>query len=115
MPFVPKTSAEFSGDVLEKDLSTGWARTFDLQITNQILSTAPLLPPWKGSVASIMRFSGRFFSHWQQDFLAVSVFTGRDFPAVSVARGRDFLAVSALTGCGIFQRYLLLLAGIFQP
>jgi hypothetical protein len=43
MPFVPEISAEFSappefsGDVLEKDLSTGWARTIDLQITNQIL------------------------------------------------------------------------------
>jgi hypothetical protein len=43
MPFVPEISAEFSappefsGDVLEKDLSTGWARTSDLQITNQIL------------------------------------------------------------------------------
>jgi hypothetical protein len=43
MPFVPEISAEFSappeisGDVLEKDLSTGWAGTFDLQITNQIL------------------------------------------------------------------------------
>jgi hypothetical protein len=43
MPFVPEISAEFSappefsGDVLEKDLSTGWACTSDLQITNQIL------------------------------------------------------------------------------
>jgi hypothetical protein len=43
MPFVPEISAEFSappefsGDVLEKDLSTGWARTSNLQITNQIL------------------------------------------------------------------------------
>jgi hypothetical protein len=43
MPFMPEISAEFSapsefsGDLLEKDLSTGWARTFDLQITNQIL------------------------------------------------------------------------------
>jgi hypothetical protein len=43
MPFVPEISAEFSappefsGDVLVKDLSTGWARTSDLQITNQIL------------------------------------------------------------------------------
>jgi hypothetical protein len=43
MPFVPEISAElseppeFSGDVWEKDLSTGWARTIDLQITNQIL------------------------------------------------------------------------------
>jgi hypothetical protein len=43
MPFVPEISAEFSappefsGDVLEKELSTGWARTTDLLITNQIL------------------------------------------------------------------------------
>jgi hypothetical protein len=43
MPFVPEISAEFLGllefsaDVLEKDLSIGWAQTFDLQITNQIL------------------------------------------------------------------------------
>jgi hypothetical protein len=42
MQFVPEISAEFlappefSGDVLEKDLSTGWPRTSDLQITNQI-------------------------------------------------------------------------------
>jgi hypothetical protein len=47
-----------------------------------------------------MILSDRFFSHWQQDFPAVSVFTGRDFPAVSVVTGRDFPAVSALTGCG---------------
>jgi hypothetical protein len=36
---------EFSGGVTEKNLSTGWARTFDLQITKQILyhcATAPL-------------------------------------------------------------------------
>ncbi len=36
---------EFSGGVTEKFLSTGWARTFDLQITKQILyhcATAPL-------------------------------------------------------------------------
>jgi hypothetical protein len=43
MLFVPEISAEFSappefsGGVLEKDLSTGWTRTSDLQITNQIL------------------------------------------------------------------------------
>jgi hypothetical protein len=43
MPFVPEISAEFSappefyGDVLEKGLSTGRARTSDPQITNQIL------------------------------------------------------------------------------
>jgi hypothetical protein len=52
MPFVPEISAEFSappefsGDVLEKELSIGWSRTSDLQITNQILlhcATASLL------------------------------------------------------------------------
>jgi hypothetical protein len=61
MLFVPEISAEFSaapefsGDVLEKDLSTGWAPTPDLQIANQILfhcATASL---------SFMRLSGCFF------------------------------------------------------
>jgi hypothetical protein len=42
-----------------------------------------------------MRLSGRFFTYWQQDFLAVSVFSGRDFPAVS-----------GVTDRGIFRRYL---------
>ena len=43
MPFVPEISAEFSalpelsGDVLEKELSTGWAQTSDLQIANLLL------------------------------------------------------------------------------
>jgi hypothetical protein len=43
MPFVPEISAdfsappEFSGDLLEKELSTDWARTSDLQLTIQIL------------------------------------------------------------------------------
>jgi hypothetical protein len=50
-----------------------------------------------------MRISGRFFCYWPQDFLAVSVFTGRDFPAVSVVNGRDFPAVSVVTGRGIFR------------
>jgi hypothetical protein len=46
MPFVPEISAkfsappEFSSDVLEKDLSSGWARISDLQITNP--DTLPL-------------------------------------------------------------------------
>ncbi len=41
--FVPKFSASFtappeiSGGVTEKYISTGWARTFNLQITNQML------------------------------------------------------------------------------
>jgi hypothetical protein len=43
MPLVPEVSVEFSappefsGGVLEKNLSTGRTRTSDLQITNQIL------------------------------------------------------------------------------
>jgi hypothetical protein len=42
MPFVPEISAEFSvppefsSGILEKYLRIGWARTSDLQITNQI-------------------------------------------------------------------------------
>jgi hypothetical protein len=94
MPFVPEISAEFSappefsGDVLEKDLSTGWARTSDLQITNQILSNCATASLFKFSVAFIMRLSGCFFSYWPQNFPVVSVFTGRDFPAISVVNGR---------------------------
>ncbi len=57
-------------------------------------------------MASIMRLSGRFFTYWQQDFMAVSVFSGRDFPAVSVVFGRDFPAVSGVTDRGIYPRYL---------
>jgi hypothetical protein len=58
---------EFSGGVTEKYLSTGWARTFVLQIMNRI--------------------SGRFCSYWQPNFPAVSVVTCRDFPAVSAVTG----------------------------
>jgi hypothetical protein len=42
LPFVPEFSAkfsappEFSGGVTEKYFTTGWVRTFDLQIMNQI-------------------------------------------------------------------------------
>jgi hypothetical protein len=112
MPFVPEISAEFSappefsGDVLEKDLSTGWARTSDLQITTQILfhcATASLFSNLCGIYYETFR---PFFSYWPQDFPAVSVFTGRDFPAVSVVNGRDFPSVSAVTGRGIFRRSL---------
>jgi hypothetical protein len=121
MPFVPEISAEFSappefsGDVLEKDFSTGWARTPTFRLQTRCSSTAPLSPYSGFSVASIMKLPGRFFSYWPQDFPAVSVFTGRDFPAVSVVNGRDFPPVSAVTGRGIFRRYLLLLARIFRP
>jgi hypothetical protein len=112
MPFVPEISAEFSappefsGDVLEKELSTGWAQTSDHQITNQILlhcATASLLQRHCGMCNETFR---PFFYYWPQDFPAVPVFTGRDFPAVSVVNGRDIPAVSAVTGCRIFLRYL---------
>ncbi len=112
MPFLPEISAEFSaplefsGDVLEKELSTGWARASDLQITNQILLHCATTSFLKGIVACVMKLSGCFFCYWTQDFPAVSVFTGRDFPAVSVVNGRDFSAVSAVTGRLIFWRYL---------
>jgi hypothetical protein len=83
MPFVPEISAEFSvppefsGDVLEKDLSTGWARTYDLQITNQILfhcATASLFRTCCGIYYETFRpfllllaagFSGRICFYWQ--------------------------------------------------
>jgi hypothetical protein len=73
MPVVPEISAEFSappefsGDVLEKELSTG----SDLQITIQILlhcATASSLKKHCGMCSC-------FFCHWPQDFPAVSVFT----------------------------------------
>jgi hypothetical protein len=60
-----------------------------------------------------MKLSGRFFSYWPQDFLAVSVFTGRDFPAVSVVNGRDFLAVSLLLAAGFSGGICCCLLGFF--
>ncbi len=35
---------EFSGGVMEKYLSTGWARIFDLQLGSRYSTTAPLHP-----------------------------------------------------------------------
>jgi hypothetical protein len=82
MPFVSEISAEFSaplefsGDVLEKELSTGWARTSDLQITNQIhlhCATASLLKRHCGMCNETFRlfllllaagFSGRICFYW---------------------------------------------------
>ncbi len=113
---------EFSGGVTEKYLSTGWARTFYLQIRKQIFyhcATAPLC---------IISYDIHCVPSW--DFPAVSVVTGsrifrtnlivtcRDFPAVSAVIGswifrpyqvvtcRDFAAVSAVTGSRIFWPYL---------
>ncbi len=112
MPFVPEISAEFSAtpefsaDVLEKDLSTGWCEPSTFKLQTKYSSTAPLHPYSEVSVASIMRLSNCFFIYWHQDFPAISVFTGRDFPALSEFTGGDFPTVSAVTGRGIFWRYL---------
>ncbi len=87
---------EFSGDVLEKDLSTGWAQTFDLEITKQIL--------FHCATASFFTRLCCIYNEtfWPQDFPSVSLFTARDFLAVSVVTGRDFPAVSAVSGPRIF-------------
>jgi hypothetical protein len=129
MPFVPEISAEFSappefsGDVLEKDLSTGW--TFRLQ--TRYSSTAPLHPCyeifwpfllllaagfsgriclyWPGFSGRICSswpgFSGRFCCYWPRDFLAVSVVACWDFQAWECKKSpsRDQKA-------GIFRPYL---------
>ena len=90
---------EFSGSVTEKYLSTGWARTFDLQIRKQIFyhcATAPLCSS---------SFNIHCVPSW--DFPAVSVVTGsRIFRPYLVVTCRDFPAVSAVTGSRIFRPYL---------
>jgi hypothetical protein len=112
MPFVPEISAEFSappefsGGVLEKDLSTGWTRTSDLQITNQILFHCPTASLCRGLCGISYETFRPVFSYWPQDFPAISVFTCRVFLALATVKGRDFPAVSAVTGRGIVRRYL---------
>ncbi len=89
-----------------KDLSTGWARTFDLQITNQILfhcAAASFFKSFCGIYYETFRpflyllaagfsgricffwpgFSGRFWCYWPRDFPAVSVVACWDFPALT--------------------------------
>jgi hypothetical protein len=115
MPYVPEISAEFSappefsGDVFEKDLSTGLARTFDFQITNQILfhcTTASLFRsfcfiyyhtfrPFLYLLAA--RFSGRICFYWPG-------FSGRICSFWPGFSGHFW--VSGVTGRGIFRRYL---------
>ncbi len=87
---------EFSGGVTEKYLSTGRARTSDLQIMNQAFYHCPLVckTQWH-SFCSLLGFSGRFCSYRKLNFPAVSGsylpgFSGRicsywqpNFPAVS--------------------------------
>ncbi len=89
---------EFSGGVTEKYLSTGWARTFNLQIRKQIFyhyATAPLCTN---------SYDIHCVPSW--NFPAVSVVIGsRIFRSYLVVTCRDFPAVSAVTGSQIFQPY----------
>jgi hypothetical protein len=113
---------EFSGGIMEKFLSTGQARTSDLQILNQVFYHCDTV------ALSVRVNDNQSVSCW--DFPAVSVATGsrifrpylvvtcQDFPAVSAVTGsrifrpyqvvtcRDFPAVSAVTGSRIFRPYL---------
>jgi hypothetical protein len=90
---------EFSGGVTEKYLSTGWARTFDLQIRKQIFyhcATAPLCTK---------SYDIHCVPSW--DFPAVSVVTGsRIFRPYLVVTCRDFPALSAVTGSQNFRPYM---------
>ncbi len=90
---------EFSVGVTEKCLSTGWARTSDLQIMNQVFyhcATAPLYVKRNGiPFCSLLGYSSRFCSYQKPNFPTVSGsyllgFSGRicsywqpNFPAVS--------------------------------
>ncbi len=113
---------EFSGGVMEKFLSTGQARTSDLQIMKQVFYHCATVDLYARSN------DNQSVSCW--DFPAVSIATGsrifrpylvvtcRDFPAVSAVTGsrifrpyqvvacRDFPAVSAVSGSRIFRPYL---------
>jgi hypothetical protein len=86
----------------------------------------PKFPAVSGSY--LPGFSGRICSYWQPNFPAVSGsylpgFSGRicsywkpNFPAVSVVTCQDIWPyLSWHQKAGIFQSYLLFLAGIFRP
>ncbi len=113
---------EFSGGVMEKYLSTGWVRTFDLQIRKQIFyycATAPMctisfyihcVPSWDFPAVSVVT-GGQIFRPYLVvtcwDFPAVSAVTcSRIFRLYQVVTCRDFPAVSAVTGSRIFRPYL---------
>jgi hypothetical protein len=113
---------EFCGGVTEKYLSTGLARTFDLQIRKQIFyhcATAPLytfsydihcVPRWDFPAVSVVTGSRIFRPYLVgtcRDFPVVSAVTGsRIFRPYQVVTCRDFPAVSAVTGSQIFRSYL---------
>ncbi len=82
---------EFSGGVTEKYLSTGWARTFDLQIMRQVC--------YHCAIASLCKQCYGIHCVPSWDFPAVSVVTGSlIFRQNLVVTFRDFPAVSAVTG-----------------
>jgi hypothetical protein len=99
MPFVPEISAEFSaspefhGDVLEKDLSTGWAQTSDLQIANLLLFHC-------ANASLSTSFCGIYYNTFWPFLLLLAA--GFFWP---------YLFLLA----GIFRPYLYLMAGIFRP
>ncbi len=111
-----------SGGVMEKYLSTGWARTFDLQDRKQIFyhcATAPLcmsvydihcVPSWDFPAVSVLTGSRIFRPYLVitcRDFPAVFAVTGsRIFRQYQVVTCRDFPAISAVTGSRIFRPYL---------
>jgi hypothetical protein len=113
---------EFSGGVTEKYLSTGWARTFDLQIRKQIFyhcATASLClqcygihcaPSWDFQPVSVVTHSRIFRPYLVvtcRDFWAVSAVTGSQiFRPYQVVTCRYFPAVSAVTSSRIFRPYL---------
>jgi hypothetical protein len=113
---------EFSSGVMEKYVSTGWARTFVLQDRKQIFyhcATASLctsiydihcVPSWDFPAVSVVTGSRIFRPYLVvtcRDFPAVSAVTGsRIFRSYQVVTCRDFPAVSAVTGSQIFRPYL---------
>jgi hypothetical protein len=88
---------EFSGGVMEKCLSTGLARTFDLQIMNQVFYHC-------ATAALYIRCN---------DIQSVPCW---DFPAVSVVtRSRIFRPYLQLLAAEFSGHIRKLLAGIFRP
>jgi hypothetical protein len=88
---------EFSGGVPEKYFCPGWVRTFNLQITNQILYQCAKVSLCKKLLwhpfCNLLGFSAVSVVT-RGDFLAISVITVQDFPAVCVVTCRNFSAIT---------------------
>jgi hypothetical protein len=90
---------KFSSGVTKKYLSTGWMRTFDLQIMRQVC--------YHCATASLCKLSYGIHCVLSWDFPAISVVTGSQiFQSNLVVTCQDFPAVSAVTGSQIFRPYL---------